>query len=466
MNKLIWSFIILVAIYLQEIGAMCPYECSCENEPTNCPIGVRLTMDGCSCCKICTRQQGQTCDIQNICDSEMGLVCDFASNQEQGICKVQVGQSCSYNGRTYLNGEMFQPTCKHQCWCMDGTVGCLTMCPHETRVPQAKECPNARLEVADNECCERWMCGKSDHTWELPLDKFWDKYVDKNTDTEASEAVLPGNELLPSPTDTTEKSTVSNNLSDTGDESDLNRNPFYHSKSQPSSSDYYMNAADDSGGDGDEIIDYQMAQVLLQKGGVGLRDWFGDDIMEDNMYEYDNWAISNDVVGDVDARRRNTQSKANCAVQTTSWSPCSKTCGLGLATRVTNNNRECKLRRESRLCNIRPCDNTDYVIPKRGKHCTKQRREHKRTHFKYSNCVSVRAYRPRYCGGCDDGRCCTPLATRTVRIRFRCEKGEYFVKSMLMIRSCRCHYNCSAYTVNSFLVSRDLHDDMHVTNEP
>lgn len=66
------------------------------------------------------------------------------------------------------------------------------------------------------------------------------------------------------------------------------------------------------------------------------------------------------------AARRKTSSfvKPNCGVQTTSWTSCSKTCGLGLATRVTNNNPSCKLTRESRLCNLRPCDNADYATPK------------------------------------------------------------------------------------------------------
>uniref|UniRef100_A0A3P8QL25 CCN family member 3 n=1 Tax=Astatotilapia calliptera TaxID=8154 RepID=A0A3P8QL25_ASTCA len=46
----------------------------------------------------------------------------------------------------------------------------------------------------------------------------------------------------------------------------------------------------------------------------------------------------------------------NCITQTTSWSPCSKTCGRGLSMRISNANERCELFKESRLCNLRPCE--------------------------------------------------------------------------------------------------------------
>ena len=42
-------------------------------------------------------------------------------------------------------------------------------------------------------------------------------------------------------------------------------------------------------------------------------------------------------------------------VQTTSWSQCSRSCGMAVSSRVTNDNAQCKLVKETRLCNIRPC---------------------------------------------------------------------------------------------------------------
>lgn len=53
----------------------------------------------------------------------------------------------------------------------------------------------------------------------------------------------------------------------------------------------------------------------------------------------------------------------NCISQTTSWSPCSKSCGRGLSLRVSNANERCELVKESRLCNLRPCEVhiSDYI---------------------------------------------------------------------------------------------------------
>ena len=45
-----------------------------------------------------------------------------------------------------------------------------------------------------------------------------------------------------------------------------------------------------------------------------------------------------------------------CRLQTTDWTECSTTCGMGISSRVTNNNPECRLVRETRLCQIRQCE--------------------------------------------------------------------------------------------------------------
>ncbi|KAL6034102.1 hypothetical protein STEG23_024957 [Scotinomys teguina] len=44
-----------------------------------------------------------------------------------------------------------------------------------------------------------------------------------------------------------------------------------------------------------------------------------------------------------------------CPNWSTAWGPCSTTCGLGIATRVSNQNRFCQLEIQRRLCLPRPC---------------------------------------------------------------------------------------------------------------
>ncbi|XP_032275677.1 WNT1-inducible-signaling pathway protein 2 [Phoca vitulina] len=46
---------------------------------------------------------------------------------------------------------------------------------------------------------------------------------------------------------------------------------------------------------------------------------------------------------------------APCPEWSTAWGPCSTTCGLGVATRVSNQNRLCRLETQRRLCLPGPC---------------------------------------------------------------------------------------------------------------
>lgn len=51
-----------------------------------------------------------------------------------------------------------------------------------------------------------------------------------------------------------------------------------------------------------------------------------------------------------------SDSSVNCIEQTTEWSACSKSCGMGWSTRVTNRNRQCEMVKQTRLCMVRPCE--------------------------------------------------------------------------------------------------------------
>ncbi|XP_048406251.1 CCN family member 3-like [Stegostoma tigrinum] len=134
----------------------------------------------------------------------------------------------------------------------------------------------------------------------------------------------------------------------------------------------------------------------------------------------------------------------NCPEQSSEWSACSRSCGIGVSTRISNKNDRCILETQSQLCVVRPCQQ-DYAnkAHMRRKICRPTTRAPHPIQFEYNNCISVKAYRPRYCGSCSDRRCCTPHRTRTEVVEFRCNHGRIVKQQMMFIISCVCHYNCS-----------------------
>ncbi|KAG7458211.1 hypothetical protein MATL_G00235740 [Megalops atlanticus] len=132
----------------------------------------------------------------------------------------------------------------------------------------------------------------------------------------------------------------------------------------------------------------------------------------------------------------------NCVTQTTSWSPCSKTCGRGLSMRITNDNMQCEMVKETRLCSIRPCevDITKHIKP--GKKCLNIYHEEKAQNFTLSGCISKKQYRPKYCGVCTDERCCIPYKSKTIEVEFQCPNGAVFSWQLMWINACFCNLSC------------------------
>uniref|UniRef100_A0A3Q3BKU1 CCN family member 3 n=1 Tax=Kryptolebias marmoratus TaxID=37003 RepID=A0A3Q3BKU1_KRYMA len=281
---------------------MCPRRCQCPQDIPVCPPGVPVVLDDCACCLVCASQTGQVCSEMNPCDVRKGLQCDYSVNvhRRTGVCVFSVGNVCVLDGSVYQNGQIFFPSCKYQCICRDGQIGCVPRCNLDVMLP-GPDCPMPHKVQVPGECSFR------------------------------------------------QEETVS----------------------------------------------------------------------------FNGWDPS-----------------LNCVEQTTEWGACSQTCGMGVSTRVTNKNDRCEMVKQSRLCVVRPCDIQQEQLLIRIFQVSTQKLSDTAVHFSYKNCTSVQAYKPRYCGSCMDGRCCTPHRTKTSLVEFQCTNGKTTRKPVMAILTCACHSHC------------------------
>ncbi|CAL9691754.1 unnamed protein product [Knipowitschia caucasica] len=137
--------------------------------------------------------------------------------------------------------------------------------------------------------------------------------------------------------------------------------------------------------------------------------------------------------------------KKNCLVQSTPWSPCSKSCGVGISVRINNNNSKCHMRKERRLCLLRPCDPAllRTIKAPKGKTCRPSFQAKKAEKLSLSGCTSTKKLRPLYCGVCRDQRCCVPNKSRMIPVSFTCRDGSSAQWQMQWISSCVCQRKCS-----------------------
>ncbi|KAK2840638.1 hypothetical protein Q7C36_012217 [Tachysurus vachellii] len=172
MQAVVCSLLLFVLAAAGEVVRGCSGPCSCPLMPPSCPVGVSLVLDECGCCKVCAQQFNQDCGPGKPCDHIKGLRCHLGAggNPQRGLCRADAqGRPCEFAGRVYQHGEDFQPSCEHQCSCMDGVVGCMPLCPHLIPLP-AWHCTSPRLETPPGRCCEEWVCHDDNRIDEEPRD--------------------------------------------------------------------------------------------------------------------------------------------------------------------------------------------------------------------------------------------------------------------------------------------------------
>ncbi|CAG5896567.1 unnamed protein product [Menidia menidia] len=360
-----WKVFVLVILCSTLVSASCPADCQCPLEVPACAAGVSLLLDGCGCCKVCARQLFEDCNRTLPCDSAKGLECNFGGGFDsvKGVCRAAKsdGRTCEFNSKIYQNGETFRPNCKHQCTCMDGSVGCVSLCPHELPLPKLG-CDKPRRVKVPGRCCEQLVCladAKKDKSVKRKRNRM--HRTDKTTED-----------------DLTDK----NELAAVWREFESLHDLRTHSKSG------------------------------MLSGGI------------------------------------------QCLSQTTSWSPCSRSCGTGISTRMTNNNMKCKPMRETRMCQVQPCK---LLTLKNAEKCRHTQKTIHPVKLSYAGCRSLRKFQSRHCGSCSDGRCCRPHRTRKLPVHFQCKNGETFRRKVMMTESCKCDFNCSS--------SQDKHGNSKLFND-
>ncbi|KAJ8289283.1 hypothetical protein COCON_G00019420 [Conger conger] len=173
--------------------------------------------------------------------------------------------------------------------------------------------------------------------------------------------------------------------------------------------------------------------------GQCCEDWACDPAPQDSPFQGAMAATSRKMYREAGLGAELESGRDNCIAQTTPWSECSASCGMGVSARVTNDNQHCQLEKQNRLCLLRPCHAHQQSAIKRGRRCVRSLRSVGPVRFSLSGCRSVRAFRLRFCGVCRDGRCCRAQSSLTRQVEFRCPEGGRFLRSVMFIRTCTCH---------------------------
>ncbi|KAJ7999585.1 hypothetical protein DPEC_G00195940 [Dallia pectoralis] len=152
----------ITQVWCQLCGVPCH---SCPLPVVRCPPGVPVVLDGCHCCQMCARQEGESCSERLVCDSLQGLICDYSASYPggPGECVGQNSLGCDLDGVHFEEGQTFQPSCAQLCHCLGGGVTCVPLCSDDLRVPDPATCANAQLVRPSRGCCREWVCDGLDN---------------------------------------------------------------------------------------------------------------------------------------------------------------------------------------------------------------------------------------------------------------------------------------------------------------
>ncbi|XP_061587134.1 CCN family member 1-like [Cololabis saira] len=356
------SVFVLVILCVALVSASCPTDCRCPSEVPVCAAGVSLVLDSCGCCQVCARQLFEDCSKRQPCDTAKGLDCNFGGGHGSatGICRAKSdGRTCEFNSRIHQNGETFRPNCKYQCTCMDGSVGCISLCPQKVSLSKLGCAKPMQVKVW-GQCCEQLICPDDAKTERSTTRKH-------SQDKTSEDDLTTKNDLLPVWTGAL--------------------------KSLPA------------------LRSHPMGRILAR--GV------------------------------------------QCVPYTTPWSPCSKSCNTGVSTRSTNNNVQCKLVTETRVCEIQPCK---HIPSKKAKKCNHQGKATQPVKLSYAGCRSLKRFQLTDCGSCSHGKCCRPNKTQAPSVRFQCKNGETFRRKVMLTESCSCDDSCSSTNQKPLGVNKLFND--------